>query len=93
MRKRTRAIRNTVFALLCCTAAALAGQSAFVPPIVSHADTQSDLAQKIKDADDKLKELDQKIAAAGTDIESNKDLCSCAEVFWVQKVLKRIRMW
>ena len=52
MRKRTRAIRNTVFALLCCTAAALAGQSAFVPPIVSHADTQSDLAQKIKDADD-----------------------------------------
>ena len=27
------------------------------------------------------------------DIESNKDLCSCAEVFWVQKVLKRIRIW
>lgn len=79
MRKRTRAIRNTVFALLCCTTAALAGQSAFVPPIVSHADTQSDLAQKIKDADDKLKELDQKIAAAGTDIESNKEL---QDAYW-----------
>ena len=83
MRKRTRAIRNTVFALLCCTAAALAGQSAFVPPIVSHADTQSDLAQKIKDADDKLKELDQKIAAAGTDIESNKEL---QDAYWEKLV-------
>lgn len=79
MKKRTRAIRNTVFALLCCTAAVTAGQSAFVPPIVSHADTQSDLENKIKEADEKLKELDQKIAEAGTNIESNKEI---QDTYW-----------
>ena len=74
MKRKARTIRNTVFAAVCCAAVILSGQPSMIRPLVSHADTQSDLAQKIKDADDKLKELEQKIAQAGTDIESNKEL-------------------
>ncbi len=74
MKRKARTIRNTVFVAVCCAAVILSGQPSMIRPLVSHADTQSDLAQKIKDADDKLKELEQKIAEAGTDIESNKEL-------------------
>ena len=50
-----------------------------LPAVISHADTQSDLENKIKEADEKLKELDQKIAEAGTNIESNKEI---QDTYW-----------
>lgn len=74
MKRKARAIRNTVFAAVCCAAAVLSGHPSVMKPVVSHADTQSDLQKQINDADAKLKELEQKIAQAGTDIESNKEL-------------------
>ena len=43
-------------------------------PVKSYADTQSDLQKKIAEADAKIKEIEAKIAAAGSDIESNKEL-------------------
>ncbi len=72
MKKRIlRRIRNTALSLLGCAAVVLAGQGAYMP-VVSYADTQADLAQQIADADAKIKDIEQKIAAAGTDIEANE---------------------
>jgi len=72
MKKRTlRGIRNTALSLLCCAAVVVSGQGGYVP-FVSYADTQADLAQQIADADAKIKEIEQKIAEAGTSIEANE---------------------
>ena len=69
-------IRGTA-AVLCCAVIAVSGQlydaGTVVKPVRSYADTQSDLEQKIKDADAKIKEIETKIAAAGSDIEDNKE--------------------
>ncbi len=72
MKNRTlRRLRNTALSLLCSAAVVLCGQGAYMP-VVSYADTQADLAQQIADADAKIKEIEQKIAAAGSDIEANE---------------------
>ena len=78
MKRRTSGILRGVTAAALCLAVAVSGKlidggNGFPQPIRSFADTQSDLQQKIADADAKIKEIEQKIAAAGTDIESNKE--------------------
>ena len=72
MKSRTlRRLRNTALSLLGCAAVVLAGQGAYMP-VVSYADTQTDLAQQIADADAKIKDIEQQIAAAGSSIEANE---------------------
>ena len=78
MKRRTSGILRGVTAAALCLAVAVSGKlidggNGFPQSIRSFADTQSDLQQKIADADAKIKEIEQKIAAAGTDIESNKE--------------------
>lgn len=77
MKRKTIRIIRAVAALVCCCAITVSGRlfdtGDILKPVKSYADTQSDLEQKIKDADNKIKEIDQKIAAAGSDIEVNKE--------------------
>ena len=75
MKNRTlRRVRNTAFSLLCCAAVILSGNTVYgpVPSVPSYADTQANLAQQIADADAKIKEIDEKIEAAGDSIEASK---------------------
>ena len=79
MKRRTTKILRSVTAAAICLTVAVSGRlfdggSVLPQPVRSYADTQSDLQQKIADADAKIKEIEAKIAAAGTDIESNKEL-------------------
>ena len=69
--KTVRKIRNTVMSLVCCAAVIISGEPVY-RPVPSYADTQADLAQQIADADAKIKDIEAKIAAAGTDIEANE---------------------
>ncbi len=76
-RKRSNILRGAA-ALICCGAVLISGvltdSERMIPASVrSYADTQSDLEQKIKDADAKIKEIEQKIKDAGADIENNKE--------------------
>ena len=57
--------------LVCCAAVIISGEPVY-RPVPSYADTQADLAQQIADADAKIKDIEAKIAAAGTDIEANE---------------------
>ena len=79
MKRRTTKILRSVTAAAICLTVAVSGRlfdggSVLPQPVRSYADTQSDLQQKIADADAKIKEIEAKIAAAGSDIESNKEL-------------------
>ena len=78
MRRKTLNILRGAAAVACCLTLALSGNvfggGTVMQPVRSYADTQSDLEQKIKDADAKIKDIESKIAAAGTDIENNKEL-------------------
>lgn len=77
MKRKTSKILRSIAAVACSAAiAAVSGLytgSGILPPVRSFADTQSDLEQKIADADARIKDIEAKIAAAGTDIESNKE--------------------
>ena len=71
-----------------CAVTAVSGQIydtgvPVVKPVRSYADLQADYEQKIKDLDSKLSELDKKIAAAGSDIEDNKEL---QDDYWTKLV-------
>ncbi|MBQ9484237.1 MAG: peptidoglycan DD-metalloendopeptidase family protein [Ruminiclostridium sp.] len=79
MRRRTSNILRTVTAAALCLTLAVSGKLLdggdwILHPVKSYADTQSDLQKKIAEADAKIKEIEAKIAAAGSDIESNKEL-------------------
>lgn len=78
MKRKTSHILKAGAVLACCLSVAFAGRVTgdernALASVKSYADTQSDLEQKIKDADAKIKDIEQKIAAAGTDIETNKE--------------------
>ena len=64
---------HTAVAVLLCGVLAVGGQPP-LQPVRTYADAQADYEQKIKDLDNKLNDLDAKIAAAGADIESNKEV-------------------
>ncbi|MBQ9383339.1 MAG: hypothetical protein IJT87_03810, partial [Ruminiclostridium sp.] len=64
---------HTAAAVLLCGVLAVAGQPP-LEPVRTYADSQADYEQKIKDLDNKLNDLDAKIAAAGADIENNKEV-------------------
>ena len=64
---------HTAAAVLLCGVLAVAGQPP-LEPVRTYADSQADYEQKIKDLDNKLNDLDARIAAAGADIENNKEV-------------------
>ena len=73
MKRIIKRIRNTAAALVCCAAVVISGIPPFAP-VKSFADTQADLAKQIADADATIKELEQKIASAGSDIEASTEM-------------------
>ena len=77
--KHLKKIRNTAVSAVLAAAVMISGQPPLTEPLVSYADTQTDLQKKINDADAKIKELEKKIKEADSGIAANAEQ---QDVYW-----------